>query len=164
MSDVQPHPAPMQSSLRLLNLAGRFVLGYVVAIAAGTFLFSLVECLFPDGSLVDPAADVSQLARQMWQLCVVGFVFGGVFALPYTIVGALVFRFLLPRNWIVFMIVGILCPTIALMTLNILLGGGASITDGLARMAWTSLPAGIIATYLFGAIGFGLGFGKWRFA
>jgi hypothetical protein len=158
-------PAPTtRKGYRGFYLAGRFLLGYIVAIAAGALVFALVESVFPDGVIVNASDDINVLSRQIWQLWVFCFIFGGVFALPYTVVGALVFKFLLPHNWIVFTIVGVLCPTIAIMTLNVFLGGGWPISSDLPQMALASLPAGIVATYLFGAISFGLGFRRWRFS
>jgi hypothetical protein len=150
--------------MRIAYVAGRFVLGYVAAIGVGALLFALVECFFPEGFPFEkPPTALDAIARQIWEIWVFGFVFGGISAVPYTIVGALVFRFLLPQHWIAFMIAGMLCPMIAIMTLNVFLGGGMSVTSGLAHVVWTTLPAGVVATYLFGAIGFGLGFGRWRF-
>ena len=87
---------------------------------------------------------------------------GAIFGLPYTILGSLAFWFLLPRKAPVFLLIGTFCPLAALLTMDLI--GGGSFWWWEAPFVLLSLPAGLVAAYLYGAVGFAQGFGRWRFA
>lgn len=136
------------------------MLGYLIAVAAGAVLLSAVRYFEDAGALT---VDLKAAGAAIWNTASVIFFMGLVFGLPYTIFGALLFRFVLPRNWITFMVVGTLCPTFAIFTLD-LASGNFLWEAGKLELLLMTLPAGLVATYLFGAIGFGQGFRRWRFA
>ena len=89
---------------------------------------------------------------------------GAVFGIPYTLIGLALFRYLLPRNKATFLAVGALCPAAAIFTVGLVLGGQLWLGPEMIRMTVFTLPSGLAAAYLFGAIGLGHGFGRWRMA
>jgi hypothetical protein len=159
MTDLPPrdgvpaaHPA-----WKYARVAARLVLGYVLAIGAGSVVFALLLQLPPD--FENPHLPHS--ATTTVQLMVVCFVLGGIFGLPYTILGSLGFWFLLPRRTPIFLVIGAFCPLAALQTLELFSGGTLRWEITVTLL---SIPAGLIAAYFYGAVGFGRGFGRWRFA
>jgi hypothetical protein len=137
------------------------ILGYVLAVAAGSIIFAL---LFP---LAVPDVPTSNSLEEWWNgmlgMVVATFVMGFLFGLPYTVLGIVAFRYLLPRTMLVFLVVGSLCPSAAIVTMSLAFSGPTKWIDGeWLRIIIFTLPSGLIAAYLFGAIGLGYGFGKWR--
>jgi len=159
MTDVPPSEgAPAATPVgRYIWVALRLLLGYVLAIAAGSVVFALLLQLPSD--VESPYTPHS--ATTTAQLMVACFVLGGIFGLPYTILGSLGFWFLLPRRTPVFLVIGAFCPLAALFTLELFSGGSLRWETTVSLL---SLPAGLAATYFYGAVGFGQGFGRWRFA
>lgn len=160
---LEPTPRPTLRGLTIAVL--RFVAGYIIAVAVGAILFSAMTYFIGEGRA--PDAPPVEFAEALDRICggfVMFFVLGLLFGLPYTIIGSLLFRFALPRNAVSFMIIGTLCPVVAIFTMGALLGGTFWWGPEMVKMFFMTLPAGLAATYLFGAIGFGLGFRRWRFA
>lgn len=147
-------PEPRVPFVRAIPGPVRFVLGYVIAVSAGAVVFTvLFEAAF-DGNF-------DQLDKQT----ILYFVLGLVFGLPYTILGSLAFHNILPRNAGSFMLTGTLCPVAAILLFDIVIRSfpGTPLTAAqLFGTCLVSLPSGLIAAYLYGAIGFGFGFGRWR--
>jgi hypothetical protein len=144
-----------------LLIAGRFVAGYVLAVGIGAIVFAVLAHVVPDLPLQpdpvegDPWLTISQTSLMY-------FILGLVFGIPYTVLGSLAFRFWLPRTTLTFLAHGMLCPAAAiLLTLSLL--GGISFDWRMLKLLLVTLPAGLTAAYVFGAIGFGRGFGRWRF-
>jgi hypothetical protein len=161
MLEASPSPAPA-SRPGLLLRALRLVVGYILAVAAGSVIFAL---LFP---LAVPDALPPHTAKEWFDgtfsVAITTFILGFLFGVPYTVLGLLAFRTFLPNTMPVFLIVGALCPSAAILTLGVLLGGLTGWIDAeKLRIMIFSLPSGLLGAYLFGAIGFGYGFGRWRF-
>jgi hypothetical protein len=158
MTDLSPEDGvPAANSARkYVWIAARLVLGYVLAIGAGSIVFALLLQLPPD--FENPHLPHS--ATTTAQLMVACFVLGGIFGLPYTILGSLGFWFLLPRRTPIFLLIGAFCPLAALFTLELFSGGTLRWETTVSLL---SLPAGLVATYFYGAVGFGRGLRRWRF-
>lgn len=151
-----PSPAPASWAGYLL-VAARFVAGYILAVGAGAIVFALLLQLPPHFE----APHFPHSSTSILELMILCFVLGAIFGLPYTILGSLTFRFLLPRKTPVFLLIGIFCPMGALLTMDLI--GRGSFWWWEAPFVLLSLPAGLIAAYVYGAVGFGQGFGRWRF-
>ena len=157
-------PNSGRSAGQYVLVAGRFVAGYILAVAVGAILFSIMTYLVGAGRAPDaPQVEFAEVLDRIWGGFVMSFVLGLLFGLPYTIIGSLLFRFALPRNAMSFMITGTLCPIVAIFTMGAFLGGTFWWGPEMVKMFFQTLPSGLTATYLFGAIGFGLGFRRWRF-
>ncbi|RYG96357.1 MAG: hypothetical protein EON57_15220 [Alphaproteobacteria bacterium] len=112
--------------------------------------------LLPDPIENDRLASIGQVALMY-------FILGAVFAIPYTVLGSLVFWFWMPRKPYWFLVVGTLCPAAAIILMLSMIGGVWS-DWRMLKLLVVTLPAGLAATYVYGAIGFGWGFGRWRLA
>lgn len=146
----------------LIVRIARFLLGYVIAVAAGSVIFALLFPLaVPD---VLPPHSTAEWFSGTFGMSVTTFVLGFLFGLPYTFLGLLAFRSVLPRSMPVFLIVGTLCPSAAIATMGLLLGLHGWFNAEKIRIMIFSLPSGLVAAYLFGAIGLGYGFRRWRMA
>jgi hypothetical protein len=156
--DGQPQP---MSIGQYLLLAGRFVAGYILAVGVGTLVFAVTAQLVAAIPLLrDDRVDA--LAGIGSSVTVI-FILGIVFAAPYTLVGSIIFWFATQRSPRLFLLIGTFCPAAAvLLFLSVL--GSVGIAWPLVRFLLTTLPAGLAAAYIYGAIGFGHGFGRWRFA
>jgi hypothetical protein len=139
----------------------RLTLGYVVAVAGGSIVFALLFPLAVPDML--PPHSVEEWFNGTFGMTITTFVLGFLFGLPYTILGLLAFRSVLTRSMPVFLLVGTLCPSAAIATMGLLLGLHGWFNVEKIRIMIFSMPAGLVAAYLFGAIGFGQGFGRWRF-
>jgi len=164
---LEPTP-PTSATNTWFGIAGavvRFIAGYIIAVAFGAILFSAMTYFFGAGRALDaPPGELAEVLNRIWGGFVMFFVLGLLFGLPYTIIGSLLFKFALPRNAWTFMIIGMLCPIVAIFTMGALLGGTYWWGAEMVKMFFMTLPSGLAATYLFGAIGFGLGFRRWSFA
>ena len=128
-----------------LGIAARFFAGYLLAVATGAIAFSITAHIVPDVPMLpDPS---SSPVRTIIDTALIYFIFGVVFAIPYTLLGSLAVRFWLPPKARWFLLVGMFCPPAAILLL---------------RLQFTSLPAGLAAAYVYGAVAFGRGFGRWR--
>jgi len=166
---VNPVTSPTASSetrraarARLTQVAiwgGRLALGYVVAVAAGAVVFAALLHLAPNFE----APHLPHSSTTVLELMIICFVLGLIFGMPYTIVGSLSFWFLLPHKTAIFLLIGTLCPTAALFTMWLTMGQTLWWDREMAETISLSLPAGLLATYFYGAIGFGQGFRRWRF-
>jgi len=142
----------------------RMIIGYVIAVAGGAIVFSLLNFLSPyspDKWMFEQEGgnDLQTIAATS-AIC---FELGLVFGLPYTALVALAMRYAPPISPRVFLVIGMLCPAAAMLTLMVISGSSREMSYLLPYVV-ISLPAGLFAAYLFGAIGFGLGFRRWRFA
>jgi hypothetical protein len=157
----RPTPSPADASWAgYFFVAARFVAGYIAAVAAGAIVFAAVAHVvpampfLPDPIEGDPLLSVGQTAFMY-------FILGLVFGIPYTVVGGLAVKFWLPWTPLSFLAVGMLCPASAVLLVLALLGG-VSVDWKMLELLLVTLPAGLAAAYIFGAVGFGRGFGRWR--
>lgn len=157
-------PSPARTWLRYLSLAARFVAGYLIAVAAGAVIFAVIADFVLPGAASPPQRGFAEWLAITANASVMFFLLGSVFGIPYTLIGLVLFRFVLPRNTATFLIVGALCPGAAIFTVGLVLGGKVWIDPEIVRMTVFTLPSGLAAAYLFGAIGLGYGFGLWRTA
>lgn len=142
---------PRAPFLRAIPMPIRLLLGYLIAVGAGAVIFTLVYQMVFEGSL-------DQLAKGTMLFFVLGLIFG----LPYAIIGSLAFWHLMPRTAWNFMLTGTLCPVATIFLFSILTPGDALTAPQFLGISLVSLPSGPVAAYLYGAIGFGFGFGRWR--
>lgn len=157
-------PSPARTWLHYLGLAARFVAGYLIAVAAGAIIFAILSDFVLPGAVNPPQRSISEWLDRTSSASVMFFLLGAVFGIPYTLVGLAAFRYLLPHNMATFLIVGAFCPGAAIFTLGLVLGGKVWIDPEIVRMTVFTMPSGLVAAYLFGAIGLGYGFGRWRMA
>ena len=144
-----------------LLVAGRFVAGYVMAVAVGAIVFSVVAHIVPDMPLLpDPMQD--DPLGSIGQTALMYFIFGTVFGIPYTVLGSAAFWFWTRRSPALFLLIGTLCPAAAILLMFSTMGF-LSAEWPMFKLLLVTLPAGLAATYIYGAIGFGQGFGRWRF-
>jgi hypothetical protein len=136
--------------------AARFLLGYALAIIAGAIVLPLLLQLPP--YFENPHLPHSSTSTV--ELMIVCAVLGAIFAPPYTILGSLAFWFLLPRKTLIFLLIGAFCPIGALLTMDLVFWNKPSWDTAIVL---SSIPAGLTAAYFYGAVGFGQGFGRWRF-
>lgn len=154
-------PTPADASWTgYLFVAARFVAGYLAAVAAGAIVFAAVAHVvpampyLPDPIEGDPLLSVGQTTFMY-------FVLGLVFGIPYTIVGSIAVKLWLPSTQLSFLAVGMLCPASAVLLVFSMLGG-VSVDWKMLELLLVTLPAGLAAAYIFGAVGFGRGFARWR--
>ena len=133
-----------------VSAAARLLLGYIAAVAAGAILFA---------ALVEWSSSTSASASKFVELALICFVLGLVFALPYTVAACLALKFLLPRNWLVFMAAGTLCPAATIFTAQFVFDATLWPTRETLKILLMTIPVGIVATWIFGAVGLG----RWRF-
>lgn len=157
-------PSPARNWLRYLGLAVRFIAGYLIAVAAGAVIFAVIADFVLPGAVDPPQRSFAEWLASTANASVMFSLLGSVFGIPYTLIGLALFRFLLPRSMATFLIVGAFCPGAAIFTVGLVLGGQLWIDPEIVRMTVFTLPSGLAAAYLFGAIGFGYGFGRWRMA
>jgi hypothetical protein len=136
--------------------AARFVLGYALAIISGAIALPLLLQL--QASFENPHLPHSSTSTT--ELMIVSAILGAIFAPPYTILGSLAFWYLLPRRTLVFLLIGAFCPLGALLTMDLVFWNRPSWDMAIIL---SSIPAGLVAAYFYGAVGFGQGFGRWRF-
>jgi hypothetical protein len=156
--DVE-HPKGGISAARYLFIAARLVVGYVLAIGTGAIVFSLTAHIAGAVPFLPDPIEHYPL-RTIGQTAFLYFVLGSVFGIPYTLFGTLAFWFWLPRKTLWFLAIGTLCPAAALL-LFFSMAGGITFSKML-KLLLVTLPAGLAAAYVYGAIGFGRGFGRWR--
>lgn len=139
----------------------RLVFGYLVAVAAAALVFAVLLQWLPSfHGPHTPHGGTTDMFEKIMELAIMCFVLGAMFGLPYTILGSIAFWYFLPRKAFLFFIIGAFCPTAAMLTMELILS---------ARLWWEtplvlcSLPAGLVAAYFYGAIGFARGFGRWSF-
>lgn len=154
-------PGRRMSAGDYLFVAGRFFAGYVLAVGVGAIVFAVIAYLVPDMPL-QPDPIERDPFRTIGQTAFMYFIFGLFFGIPYTLLGSLGFWFWTRRSTALFLLIGTLCPAAAILLMFSMLG--AISTDWrMLKLLLSTLPAGLAATYVFGAIGFGQGFGRWRF-
>ncbi len=163
---LKTHPAHVfsaKSGGSSLLIALRFVVGYGLAVGTGAIAFAIVAHLIPDTAPLLPLDGQSDVVGSIIGTAFVYFFYGLIFGIPYTVLGSLVFQFCLPRTMAWFLAVGALCPAVAILLMFSTLG---DVTFDLLtlKLLLATLPAGLVAAYMFGAVGFARGFGRWRFA
>lgn len=139
-----------------LWIAARLVLGYALAIISGAIVLSLLLQLPAD--FENPHLPHSSTTTM--ELMMICATLGAIFGLPYAILGSLAFWFLLPRRAPIFLLIGAFCPIGALLTMDLVSWSTPSWEKTIILL---SIPAGLVAAYFYGAVGFGRGFGQWRF-
>lgn len=154
-------PMILPKSRSRLRVAAQLLLGYILAITSGSIVFATLLQLVPGSG----ASSTQQLSaaghvEKIIELATLCFIMGGVFGVPYTVLGSLAFWFLLPRKAAIFFLIGVFCPMAAFVTMGFFLDSGLW---GDIPFFLLTLPAGLIATYFYGAVGFGQGLGRWRF-
>lgn len=162
MLDTVPTSPPDRKWLGYLFIIGRLLLGYVIAVAAGAIIFAIIG----DYALGAPNPHPRSLTEWMdatANTSMMLFLLGLIFAIPYTVIGMLVCRYLLPRSMAIFLAAGALCPGAAIFTMGVVLGDTFWFGPEMVKMIALTIPSGLAAAYLFGAIGLGYGFGRWRF-
>ena len=162
MLEAERGPSPADESWAgYLLVAGRHVLGYLLAVSAGSVIFAVIANVLPS-VVYRPDPDPSGLIASIREAALMYSMLGTVFGIPYTVLGTVAFRLWLPRTRPVFLLVGMLCPAVAALLTMLTVGGIRWVDwDFLLFLALT-LPAGLAAAYIFGAIGLGYGFGRWR--
>lgn len=130
--------------------AARLALGYVVAVAAGAIIFSIL-LLWTSGAGQLTASGAVEVA-------IICFVLGLLFAVPYTVIACLALKYLLPQSLFIVVIVGTLCPGVTILTTQLILGAVAWPAQETIKVLLLTIPTGLVSTYLFGAIGLG----RWR--
>ena len=160
IASPETKPAAGTRWSRLVIWGARLVLGYVVAVAAGAVAFAVLLQFAPNFE----APHLPHGSTSVPELMIFCFALGLVFGLPYTIVGSVSFWFLLPRRPAIFLLIGTFCPTAALFTMWLTMAQTLWWDREMAETILLSLPAGLLAAFLYGAIGFGQGFRHWRFA
>lgn len=164
MLDTTPTSTPARPWLRYLGIAGRIVLGYVIAVAVGSIIFAVVsDYTLPGGSNPHPRS-LTQWMGGTANASLMFFFLGLIFGIPYTVFGVLVCRYLLPRSMAIFLTIGALCPGAAIFTTGVVIGGTFWFGFEMVKMIVLTIPSGLAAAYLFGAIGLGYGFHRWRMA
>ena len=139
----------------------RFVVGYFVAVAAGALVLAVLLRTLSNFSVQGPMhGRIADLFGNIFGVAATSFELGAFFGLPYTVIGSLIFWFLLPRRAPLFLLIGMFCPIAALLTMSLAF---QKIVGLESAIVLSSLPAGLVAAYLFGAIAFGQGFRNWRF-
>lgn len=157
MLEQAPYPISWSA---YLAIAARFIAGYVLAVAVGSIVFAVVAYLVPDMPLL-PDPIENDIIGSIGQIALMYFILGAVFAIPYTVLGSLAFWFWLPRRPYLFLALGTLCPAAAIILMFSMIGG-LLMEWRMLKLLLVTLPAGLAATYVYGAIGFGWGFGRWR--
>ena len=136
---------------RILKRAALLFLGYCVVIIAGAFFYAFLL----------NAYDLTRLSKDPFagfvQYFLFAVIYGSFLGLPYTIIGSIIVRFVLPQKMFIFLFVGMFCPASALLLLF-----GESIDNEGRHMLVLSFPPGLLSAYLYGAIGFGYGFKRWK--
>lgn len=139
-----------------LWMAARLVLGYALAIVSGAIVLALLLQLPAD--FENPHLPHSSTTTV--ELTMICAILGAIFGLPYATFGSLAFWFLLPRRTPIFLLIGAFCPIGALLMMDLVFWNTPSWETAIILL---SIPAGLVATYFYGAVGFGQGFGRWRF-
>ena len=130
--------------------AARLALGYVAAVAAGAILFAV---------LVEWSSPTSASAGKFTELALICFALGLIFAAPYTVAACLALKFVLPRNGLIFMIAGTLCPAATIFTAQFIFDAALWPTRESLKTLLMTIPVGLVAAWIFGAVGLG----RWRF-
>jgi hypothetical protein len=151
---------PKMSPGRILGLACRFVAGYILAVAAGTAILSITAKLISTIPLLQ--GEEAGILDPIGKSATVVFIFGIVLAIPYTVVGSILFWCATQRRTAPFLLIGTFCPAASIL-LFLSMFGIIGMTWPLFKLLLATLPAGLAAAYVYGAIGFGQGFGRWRF-
>ena len=112
MLEAERGPSPADESWAgYLLVAGRHVLGYLLAVSAGSVIFAVMANVLPS-VVYRPDPDPSGLIASIGEAALMYFMLGTVFGIPYTVLGTVAFRLWLPR------------PRPALSRLNQLITGG----------------------------------------
>lgn len=162
MLDETPKQPDSGTYARLLGLGARALVGYILAVAAGALIFAVIGDFVLPGIGNSLSTSVTDWIARTIDNAIVFFTLGAVFAIPYTIAGVAAWYYLLPRNRAGFLALGAFCPAAAILTLGIVMDGTLWLSPELVRMIVVTIPSGLAAAYIFGAIAMGHGFGRWR--
>jgi hypothetical protein len=140
----------------------RLLLGYLVAVAAGAVVFMLTTAASGSTGLGPDSTDLGLTADLALNLAFYAYI-GGVFGLPYTILATIAFLRWLPRSMPLYLLLGALCPTVSVLITMAALDALWYLDAQFVTVLLLTLPAGIAAAYVLGAVGMGWGFRRWRF-
>lgn len=163
MLEAAPKSPPVRKWLGYLVAIGRVLLGYVIAVAAGAIIFAIIGDHTLPGAPNPHPRSLTEWMGGTANASMMLFTLGLIFGIPYTVVGVLVCRYLLPRSMAIFLAAGALCPGAAIFTMGVALGDTFWFGPEMVKMIVLTIPSGLAAAHLFGAIGLGYGFGRWRF-
>lgn len=154
--------APAASNImRSLQIAARLLVGYILAVAAGSLVGAITGALAP-GFTFMPDPTQAGLIGDVFNTAFMYFVLGAIFGLPYALIGTLAFWRWLPKNTLLFLAIGMLCPSAAIFLILYFIDGLRAFSPSVFTFMALTLPAGLVAAYVYGAIGMGYGFGRWR--
>lgn len=140
----------------------RLLFGYLLAVASGVIVF-MATLPLAGGTGFRPDETGLGLVSDVLMNASFYFVVGALFGLPYTVVGTTIFLRWLPKSRPVFLLVGMLCPAAAALLTMAAMNALQFVNGEFLFFMLLTLPAGLAAAYVFGAIGMGWGFGRWRF-
>ena len=141
----------------------RLILGYLLAVATGAVLF-VATVHVVGGTEYQPDSTGLGLAPDLLMNALFYFVTGALFGLPYTVAGTLAFVLWLPKSKTLFLLLGMLCPAAAAFLTMAAVGFLQVVNTAFLSFVLLTFPAGLAAAYIFGVIGMGWGFRRWRFA
>jgi hypothetical protein len=145
----------------------RFVWSYLFACLAGTITYCLtLFCFAIAESLANATSWGMRDFNAIGLVGLVAFLGSIVCALPYTIAALICFKYALPQTRMVAFSLGILCAVAAEMTLFVPDMGFYRLLSYVQSPDFfyslgPLIPAGLVATYVFGVFGMGYGFRNW---
>lgn len=140
----------------------RLLFGYLLAVAVGAVMFvALVHVA--GGTEYQPDSTGLGLRQDLGMNVAFYFVTGALFGLPYTVAGTIAFVLWLPKSKSIFLLLGSLCPAAAAFLTMVAVGYLHVVNAAFLTFVLLTVPAGLAAAYVYGAIGMGWGFGRWRF-
>lgn len=163
MLETAPVAPDKWTYLRILGIGARILVGYILSVAAGALIFAVIGDFVLPGKVDMFLMPLGEWLKRTVDGAMMFFMLGLVFGIPYTIFGVAAWYYLLPRTKTAFLAVGAFCPGAAIFTLGLTLGGTLWFDPEMIRMIVVTIPSGLAAAYIFGAIGMGYGFGRWRF-
>ncbi|MDO6964423.1 hypothetical protein [Rhizobium alvei] len=139
----------------------RRLIGYLLAVAVGYAIFVFMWRVWP-GNPLEPHQTsyiLSELSVPYQLLS--DYLTAAIFGIPYTVLGIVAVKQLWPHSRLAFLVTGMFCPAVSLV-LFFGWNGLTTFIDDAAGLFLLTPPAGLAAAYIFGAIGMGYGFGRWR--
>jgi hypothetical protein len=148
MEDHMSNPSVQKAGLLIF---GRICVGYILAVVTGGITFAAILALFS-----------VRTSGIFYDVLLMSIVFGLLYRLPYTALGWLAFRYVFPRNTLTFLLIGMFCPLSALMLFTHPLQVSYFVMTSVPVVISATMFSGLCAAYIFGAIGLGYGFGRWK--
>jgi hypothetical protein len=164
MLEAAPANAPRDRRLvSWLRTGLRLLFGYLAAVLTGAVVFMLTIATSGRTGLGPDSTDLGLTADVLLNVAFYAYI-GGVFGLPYTILATIAFVRWLPRSMPLFLLLGALCPMVSVLLTMAALDVLWYLDTQFVTVLLLTLPAGLAAAYVLGALGMGWGFGRWRFA